>query len=149
VEDPADNDKLHAFVHNKGDGKKGGNNVTSSTLKSLRIPEVSLMEQEEAGKELNFVLDNCSGKNKNRMVLVQLANLLVKIGVFKKVNFLFLVQGHAKNPCICLQVELRHVKASHDSSATRQLRRREKWSVVPPSRQKTVAVLKNRSHEQQ
>jgi hypothetical protein len=56
------------------------------------------MEKEEAGRELNFILDNCSRQNKNRMVL-RLANLLVKSGVFKKVNFLFLVRGHTKNPC--------------------------------------------------
>jgi hypothetical protein len=98
VVDPTDNDKLHAFVHDEGDGKKGGNDVASLILKLLRLPEINLMEQEEAGAELNFILDNCSGQNKNRMVL-RFANLLVETGIFKRVNFLFLVRGHKKNPC--------------------------------------------------
>jgi hypothetical protein len=94
-----ENDKLHAFVYDEGDGgKKGGGNVASLILKLLRLPEIDLMEKEEAGGELNFILDNCSGQNKNRMVL-RLANLLVESGVLKKVNFLFLVGGHTKNPC--------------------------------------------------
>jgi hypothetical protein len=98
VVDPTDNDKLHAFVYDEGDGKKGGNNVASLILKLLGLQEINLMEREEAGGELNFILDNCSGQNKNRMVL-RLANFLVESGVFKKVNFLFLVRGHTKNPC--------------------------------------------------
>ena len=98
VVDPTDNDKLHAFVYDEGDGKKGGNNVASLLLKLLQLPEIDLLEKEEAGGELNFILDNCSGQNKNRMVL-RLANLLVESGHFKKVNFLFLVRGHTKNPC--------------------------------------------------
>jgi hypothetical protein len=32
-------------------------------------------------------------------MVLRLANLLVQSGVFKKVNFLFLVWGHTKNPC--------------------------------------------------
>ena len=98
VVDPTDNDKLYAFVYDEGDGKKGGNNVASLILKLLRLPEANLMEKEEAEGELNFILDNCSGQNKNRMVL-RLANFLVESGAFKKVNFLFLVRGHTKNPC--------------------------------------------------
>jgi hypothetical protein len=98
VVDPTYNDKLHGFVYDEGDGKKGGDNVASLILKLLRLPEINLMEKEEAGGELNFILDNCSGQNKNCMVL-QLANLLVESGVFKRVNFLFLVRGHTKNPC--------------------------------------------------
>jgi hypothetical protein len=98
VVDPTDNDKLHAFVYDEGDGKKGGNNVASLILKLLRLPAIDLIEKGEAGGELNFILDNCSGQNKNRMVL-RLANLLVESGIFWKVNFLFLVRGHTKNPC--------------------------------------------------
>jgi hypothetical protein len=69
VVDPTDNDKLHAFVYDVGDGKKEGNNVASLVLKLLRLPEINLTEKEDAGRELNFILDNCSGQNKNCMVL--------------------------------------------------------------------------------
>jgi hypothetical protein len=80
-------------------GRRGGDNVASFlVLKLLQLPGINLMEKEETGGELKFILDNCSGQNKNCMVL-QLANLLVELGVFKKVNLLFLVQGHTKNPC--------------------------------------------------
>jgi hypothetical protein len=33
VVDPSDNDRLHAFVYDEGDGKKGGNNVASFNIK--------------------------------------------------------------------------------------------------------------------
>jgi hypothetical protein len=89
---PTDNDKIYAFFDDGGDGKRGGGNVASLVLKLLPLPEINLMEKEEAGGELNFILDNCSEQNKNLMFL-QLANLLVESGVFKKVKFLFLVQG--------------------------------------------------------
>jgi hypothetical protein len=95
---PTDNDRLHAFVYDEGEGKKGGNNVLLLILKSLALPEIDLLQNEEAGGKLNFILDNCGGQNKNRMVL-RLAIWLVKTGVFKKVNFIFLVRGHTKNPC--------------------------------------------------
>jgi hypothetical protein len=72
--------------------------VASLILKMLRLPEINLLDKDEAGGELNFILDNCSGQNKNQMVL-RLANLLVELGMFKLVNFLFLVRGHTKNPC--------------------------------------------------
>jgi hypothetical protein len=69
VVDSTDNDKLHAFVYDKGDRKKGGNNVASLILKLLQLPEIDLLTKAEAGGELNFILDNCSGQKKNRMVL--------------------------------------------------------------------------------
>jgi hypothetical protein len=43
-------------------------------------------------------MDNCSGQNKNQMVL-RLVPYLVEVGHFSKVNFIFLVVGHTKNPC--------------------------------------------------
>jgi len=41
-------------------------------------------------------MDNCSRQNKNRMVL-RLAPLLVEMGLYRRVNFIFLVIGHTKN----------------------------------------------------
>jgi len=43
-------------------------------------------------------MDNCSGQNKNRMV-IRLAPLIVELGLYKKVNFAFLVARHTKNSC--------------------------------------------------
>jgi hypothetical protein len=51
--------------------------------------------------ELNIVMDNCTGQNKNRMVL-QLAAYLVELRYFHKVNFIFYVVGHTKTPADCL-----------------------------------------------
>ncbi|KAG7371480.1 hypothetical protein IV203_020050 [Nitzschia inconspicua] len=50
------------------------------------------------GKELNVVMDNCAGQNKNNHVLL-LAPYLVEMGYFRTVNMLFLVAGHTKNVC--------------------------------------------------
>jgi hypothetical protein len=47
-------------------------------------------------KQLNIVMDNCSGQNKNNTV-VRLATYLVEKGFFGEVNFIFLVVGHTKN----------------------------------------------------
>ena len=56
------------------------------------------MREGERGKELTFIMDNCSGQNKNRMVL-RLALYLVEADYFEKVNFVFYVVGHTKNAC--------------------------------------------------
>jgi hypothetical protein len=47
-------------------------------------------------KELNVVMDNCGGQNKNRFVL-RLAPLFVELLYYKQVNIIFLVAGHTKN----------------------------------------------------
>ena len=56
------------------------------------------MRERKTGKELTIVMDNCSGQNKNRMVL-RLANYLVEAEYFEKVSFVFLIVGHTKNAC--------------------------------------------------
>jgi hypothetical protein len=48
------------------------------------------------GKELNLVMDNCGGQNKNNCV-IPLAPYLVEMGYFEEVNIIFLVVGHTKN----------------------------------------------------
>ncbi len=45
---------------------------------------------------MNIVFDNCTGQNKNNMVL-KLPAWLVQCGYFLEVNFIFLVVGHTKN----------------------------------------------------
>ena len=87
-------EKMHALVYKEGEGKKGGNNVSSLILFLLK--EKGILKK--GGNELSIVMDNCTGQNKNRMVL-RLAPLLVEMGFFKKVSFVFLIRGHTKNIC--------------------------------------------------
>ena len=55
------------------------------------------VRDDEKGGTLVIFMDNCSGQNKNRMVL-RLALYLVERDFFKTVRFEFLVRGHTKNP---------------------------------------------------
>jgi hypothetical protein len=50
------------------------------------------------GKELNLIMDNCAGQNKNNHVIL-LAPYLVEMGYFDSVNIIFLITGHTKNVC--------------------------------------------------
>ncbi len=54
-------------VYHEGVGKKGGTNVTSLIVKTLR--KMQLLRDDEVGGELNIIFDNCSGQNKNNTVL--------------------------------------------------------------------------------
>jgi hypothetical protein len=78
--------KLSAHVYDEGGAKKGGNNVTSMLINEFK--RLNIMREHEIGKELTIVMDNCSGQNKNRMVL-RLANYLVEAEYFDKVSFVF------------------------------------------------------------
>ena len=49
-------------------------------------------------KELNVIMANCAGQNKNRMV-IRLGAFLVEQKFFRKVNLIFLIKGHTKNMC--------------------------------------------------
>ena len=49
-------------------------------------------------KEINFVFDNCTGQNKNRMV-TRLLFFMVKLSVCRTARAIFLVKGHTKNDC--------------------------------------------------
>jgi hypothetical protein len=88
--------KLSAYVYDKGVGKKGGYNVASLLVKELQ--RLNIMIQNETGKSLTFIMDYCTGQNKNQMVL-RLATYLVEAGYFEEVNFVFYIVGHTKNPC--------------------------------------------------
>ena len=85
---------LGAHVYDEGQGKKGGNNVASLLIKEIR--EKNLLRDDEPGKEITIIMDNCSGQNKNNMVL-RLALFLVEAKYFKKVTFMFYIVGHTKN----------------------------------------------------
>ena len=51
-----------------------------------------------AGKRLTLIFDNCSGQNKNNMVL-RLGLWLLDMGIYEEVEVLFLKAGHTKNIC--------------------------------------------------
>ena len=92
-------DHLHVHLYHEGEGKKGGNNVASLVMKSL-ITMKLINDFKTPGTASNDVLhivfDNCSGQNKNNMVLC-LVPYLVDMGFFREVHFIFLVIGHTKN----------------------------------------------------
>ena len=52
-------------------------------------------------KELNIIMDNCAGQNKNRMV-IRSAEYMMEAGMFSKVNLIFLIKGHTQNMCNCM-----------------------------------------------
>ena len=91
-------DHLYANVYKEGTAKRGGNEVASLVMKSLR--HIGFMDKERngVGGELVLCFDNCPGQNKNGMV-IRLAMLLVEMSYYKKVIICFLVKGHTKKSC--------------------------------------------------
>ncbi|KAG7361881.1 hypothetical protein IV203_025547 [Nitzschia inconspicua] len=100
-DDGKEADHLYFHCYQEGDGAKGGTNVASMIMKTLKKTEI-IRTDENGGalraKELNIVMDNCAGQKKNNYVLL-LAPYLVEMGYFTTVNMLFLVVGHTKNVC--------------------------------------------------
>jgi hypothetical protein len=96
---------MYYHVYHKGVGKKGGTNVASLIVKTLR--EMKLLRDNEVGGELNIIFDNCSGQNKNNTVL-KLGMWLKEMRYFKRVSFVFLIVGHTKNACDRLFNSLKH-----------------------------------------
>ena len=98
---------MQTFIYNKGEGKRGGNNVVSLLDQALGNKGVLKNAQENGpGEYLTLVFDNCGGQNKNRMVLRYLLYLVEK-KVYKTVEAVFLVAGHTKNVCDCLFKQLK------------------------------------------
>jgi hypothetical protein len=89
-------DHLYAYVYHEGEGKCGRNNVALLVLETLQKKGL-LDVNNPPSKKLMFVFDNCSGQNKNGMVL-KLVVSLVEMGYFEEVEFMFLIVGHTKNP---------------------------------------------------
>lgn len=93
--------KLSAFTYEEQEGAKGGNNVASLLYKQILQEVVAppcVAVPSKPIKELNVVMDNCAGQNKNKMVM-RLLTVLVKRGICKVANAIFLAKGHTKNPC--------------------------------------------------
>ncbi len=87
---------MHCHVYHEGVGKKGADNVASLIIKTLK--STNIIREDEMGKKLTIVFDNCTGQNKNNTVL-KLVPFLVELGYFEEVVFHFLVVGHTKNSC--------------------------------------------------
>ncbi len=87
---------MHCHVYHEGVGKKGADNVASLIVKTLT--SANILREDERGKKLTIVFDNCTGQNKNNTVL-KLVLFLVELGYFEEVVFHFLVVGHTKNAC--------------------------------------------------
>ncbi len=98
-------EQMYVHVYHEGVGKKGANNVASLIVKMLQ--QLNLLQEDSAGGELNVIFDNCSGQNKNDMVL-KLVVWLKAAGYFIKVNFIFLVIGNTKNAADRLFNSLKH-----------------------------------------
>ena len=99
--DGNDADHLYFHCYKEGYGAKGGINVASMIMKTLQL--TSVLKKDSFGRpikggELNIVMDNCGGQNKNNYVLL-LAPYLAEMGFFATVNMVFLVVGHTKNVC--------------------------------------------------
>ena len=87
---------LSAFVYDESEGGKGGNNVASLLLQYVR--ENFVDSNLGPMMELNVIMDNCAGQNKNRMV-IRMASYMLELRYFRRINLIFLVKGHTKNMC--------------------------------------------------
>ena len=52
----------------------------------------------QCAKEINFVFDDCTGQNKNRMI-TRLLFFMVKLSITNAARASFLVKEHTKNDC--------------------------------------------------
>ena len=62
------------------------------------IQDADEIEEQKTYKEINIVMDNCGGQNKNRFVL-RLLHVLVMYKICSIARIIFLIKGHTKNPC--------------------------------------------------
>jgi hypothetical protein len=92
----ASKDHLSAWMYTEDVAKKGGNNVASLLMHHLDYYGIS--KTTEPFKELNLIMDNCGGQNKNRHVL-RLLHFIVKRRIATVAKAIFLVRGHTKNAC--------------------------------------------------
>jgi hypothetical protein len=90
--------RLCAMMYTEDVHAKGGNNVASLMWYNLERLGIIAASATEPFKEINFVMDNCGGQNKNRMCLRMLF-YLVKKKICKVARLIFLIRGHTKNDC--------------------------------------------------
>jgi hypothetical protein len=116
---------MHCHVYHEGIGKKGGTNVASLIVKTLR--DMNILRENNPGGELNIIFDNCTGQNKNNTVL-KLAMWLKEMGYFMQVNFVFLIVGHTKNACDRLFNSLKHQYRQKNTYTMDELIESLRWS---------------------
>ena len=76
---------------------RGGDNIVSCLFKDLKRRRI-VSSIGRALKHLVIAADNCSGQNKNK-VMIKFCMWLVEIEYCEKVTLLFLIKGHTKNDC--------------------------------------------------
>ena len=91
-------DQLYAYIYEESAAKKGANNVALILMYHVITFVLDNFRYSAGINELNIVMDNCGGQNKNGTVL-KMAAYFVEHGWFKSVNMIFLVKGHTKNDC--------------------------------------------------
>ena len=88
----------------EGEVAKGGNKVSSMLFNSSKLNTFFDRGQKDGLMgEFALIMDNCSGQNKNQMVIWFLM-LMAEIGIFKKALNVYLDRGHKK--CLWLNVHV-------------------------------------------
>ena len=89
---------MYCHVYHEGIVRKGATNAASLIVNTLQ--QMNVLHENYLAAELNIIMDNCKGQNKNNTVLkLKLAMWLKQMGYFKRVRIVFLIVGHTKNAC--------------------------------------------------
>jgi hypothetical protein len=88
--------KFKCYAYQEFTARKGSNNVASLIMQYLY--DKFWLRKGSPGKKLTIAMDNCSGQNKNNVVL-RLALYLVEMKYFRTVEFVFYIRGQTKNAC--------------------------------------------------
>jgi hypothetical protein len=101
--------KLRCYAYREFTAWKGSNNVASLIMQYLY--DKFWLRKGSPGKKLTIAMDNCSGQNKNNVVL-RLALYLVQMKYFRTVEFVFYIHSHTNNACDCMfnQMKLKYHK---------------------------------------
>ncbi len=112
-------DHMHCHVYDEGVAGKEINNVASPFIMKT-LQGLDILKNDESRVEQNIIFDNCSRQIKNTTVL-KLVPFLVEMEYVKRVNFVFLVFGHAKNTADMLFHVLKSIYCVKDSNSIEEL----------------------------
>ena len=101
-----------------GRWEEHADNVASLIIKTLHT--ANIIHEDERGKKLTIVIDDCTGQNKNNPVL-KLVPFLVERGYFEEVVFHFLIVGHTKNACNRYSNQLKCIQRRTNSYTMNEL----------------------------